>query len=116
MTIDQLADRLPAAGFIAGAIAWGISTELNYALAPKVCATHWPLVPAAALVLMLVGAGGAALSVRAWRKEQASPSPSRPEGGVSRKLLAGIGVLAGLLFTLIIAMQGLAAFFLSGCE
>jgi hypothetical protein len=35
---------------------------------------------------------------------------------VPHKLLAGIGILAGTLFIIIILLQGLASFFLSGCE
>ena len=39
------------------------------------------------------------------------PGPGRPEAGAPHKLLAGIGVL----FTIVIVMQGVAALFLSGC-
>ena len=41
------------------------------------------------------------------------PGPDRPEAGAPHKLLAGIGVLSGALFTTVI---GVAALFLSGCE
>lgn len=116
MQLKDIADKLPAAGFGLGAIAWGASTELNYALVPKVCATHWPMVPIAALVLALLGVFGFALSVMAWREDRPLPSPDRPDAGVPHKLLAGIGVLAGALFTTVVVMQGVASLFLSGCE
>jgi len=116
MRFKQLAEKLPAAGFGLGSLAWLASTEFNYALAPKQCVMHWPLVPLLALLLALVGAVGIWLSAIAWRKDRPLPSPDRPAAGVPTKLLAGIGVLAGALFTAIIVMQGIAGFFLSGCE
>ena len=116
MTLAEIAGKLPAAGFGLGALAWGTSTELNYALVPKVCGSHWPLIPLAAAILALIAALGFALSVMAWRQDRSLPSPDRPEAGVPHKLLAGIGALSGALFTTIILMQGVAALFLSGCE
>jgi hypothetical protein len=116
MRLSDVAERLPAAGFGFGALAWGTSTELNYALVPKVCVTHWPLIPATAFVLALIAVFGFALSIMAWRKDRPLPSPDRPAAGVPHKLLAGIGILAGALFITIILLQGLASFFLSGCE
>jgi hypothetical protein len=116
MQLKAIADKLPAAGFGIGAIAWATSTELNYALVPKVCVTHWPLIPFAAVALAVLAAFGLVLSAMAWRKDRPLPSPERPEAGVPHKLLAGIGILAGVLFTIIIIMQGLASLFLSGCE
>ena len=116
MRLADIAEKLPAAGFGLGALAWGTSTELNYALVPKICATHWPLIPIAALVLALLAAFGLALSAMALRRDRPQPSPDAPEGGVPHKLLAGIGVLAGTLFLAAIILQGVASLFLSGCE
>jgi hypothetical protein len=116
MRFGDIAQKLPAAGFGFGALAWAVSTELNYALVPKVCITHWPLIPLAALLLALIGAFGLVLSVEAWRQDRSLPSPDGSAAGVPHKLLAGIGILAGLLFTTVILLQGLASFFLSGCE
>jgi hypothetical protein len=116
MTLREIASKLPAVGYGLGALAWGTSTELNYALVPRVCGSHWPLIPLLAVVLALIAASGFALSVMAWRQDRPLPSPDRPEAGAPHKLLAGIGVLSGALFTTVIVMQGVAALFLSGCE
>jgi hypothetical protein len=115
MRFTKIAQKLPAAGFGFGAIAWATSTELNYALAPKVCVIHWPLVPVAAAILALIALGGAGTSGIALWSDRHLPRKA-VQGGVSHKMVASIGVLAGLLFAAIIVMQGLANFFLSGCE
>jgi hypothetical protein len=116
MKLSAIANRLPAAGFGLGAIAWGVSTQLNYALAPKVCLTHWPLVPVVSLLLALIGVAGLALSLAAWRADASGPSVNAPTGGRPHKLLAAIGVMAGALFTLIILLHGVAGLILGGCE
>jgi hypothetical protein len=116
MKLEEIADRLPAFGFGLGAIAWGASTQLNYALVPKNCLSHWPMIPIFAAMLALIAAGGAAVSAVALYRRRAQPSPDIPQGGVPHKLLASIGLLAGALFTVVILLQGVAGLFLSGCE
>lgn len=106
----------PAAGLFAGAIAWLISTQLNYALVAWVCSAgaRW-VTPAAATALMAVSLGGGLLSWRAWAN--AGPAPA-PDSSIAspRRLLAGIGVLSALLFALVIGLQGTAGLILQGCE
>ena len=116
MRVEDIADKLPAAGLAAGALAWATSTELNYALAPTVCIVRWPLIPVAAALLALIALAGIYLSAVAWRRDRAHPSTAPSEGGVQHKLLAGIGIGSGVLFTIIIILQGSANLFLSGCE
>ncbi|HVX81621.1 MAG TPA: hypothetical protein VHB23_09590 [Devosiaceae bacterium] len=116
MRPSDIPGKLPGAGLGLGALAWGASTELNYALAPRQCLTPWPMIPIFALILALIAAAGIWVSVEAWRQHRPLPSPDRPEAGVPEKLLAGIGVLAGVLFAVIILLQGTAGFFLNGCE
>jgi len=116
MRFAEIANRLPAFGFGLGAIAWGASTQLNYALAPWNCLVRWPMVTVFAWLLALVAAAGVAVSLLALRHKREEPSPDIPKGGVPHKLLAFIGVLAGLLFTVVIVLQGVAGLFLTGCE
>jgi hypothetical protein len=116
MTLRWLREGIPAAGLFAGAAAWLVSTQLNYALVPWVCATGMSWVtPALSAMLMGVGFAGGFLSWRAWG--DADPA-SVEESAVAhpRRFLAGIGVLSAALFVLVIASQGSAAFLLQGCE
>lgn len=107
---------VPSAGLFAGPAAWAISTELNYALAGWICASgmQW-VTPALAALLTALGIFGALLSWRAWTNLDAVPTA---DGTIPapRRLLAGIGVLSGVLFALVIATQGTAGFILQGCE
>lgn len=106
---------IPWAGLASGPAAWVVATPLHYALAPWVCA-HGPavlMVPAVALVLLLVALGGGLLSWRAWR---ATPAPAGEEGGRPHHFLAALGMLAAGLFALVIALQGAAGLVFDGCE
>lgn len=116
MKLGELAYRLPAAGLALGGLAWAASTEVNYALAPAACSLHWPLPGLVALILVVLGLAGVAVSALAWLSDRPQHSPDAAEGGVPHKLMAQIGVLAGVLFTVVILMQGLANLFLTGCE
>ena len=109
--------RAPWAGLWAGPGAWGVSTQLNYAITPWVCAHKIPLVPIFALVLAAVALGGAFLSWRAWNSPAADATEVR--AGIleaPRQLLAVVGALIGVLFALIILVHGAAGLVLNGCE
>jgi hypothetical protein len=111
-----LRDGIPAGGLSAGAAAWLVSTQLNYALVPWVCATGitWAT-PILSAVLMLVSLAGGFLSWLAWDNADVPPAK---ESAVAqpRRLLAGIGIMSAALFALVIVSQGSAAFVLQGCE
>ena len=66
--------------------------------------------------MALVAIAGALLSWGAWVPAVGIQSLEDVRGGRPRQLLAGIGVLSGVLFALVIVMQGAAALVLSGCE
>jgi hypothetical protein len=105
-----------SAGLFAGAAAWAVSTQLNYALVGWVCerGTIW-LTPALSAVLMAVSLGGGFVSWKAW--EAAGLAPARDGvAGTPLRFLAGIGIMSAVLFALVIATQGAAAFVLHGCE
>jgi hypothetical protein len=116
MIRQWLRDGMPAGGLFAGAAAWLVSTQLNYALVPWICATGMSWVtPFLSAILMLVSLAGGFLSWRAWGGADVTPAK---ESAVAqpRRLLAGIGILSAVLFALAIASQGSAAFVLQGCE
>jgi hypothetical protein len=103
----------PAAGLIAGPAAWAVSTQGGYAATAFVCATHasWLLFLTAAL-LASVSLGGAYISYATTPLLFTSGTAE----GRPRTFLAAIGVGTGVLFSLVIALQGVAAFTFTGCE
>jgi hypothetical protein len=107
---------LPSAGLISGPLAWGISTQLNYALAPFACGSPVPTIELVATALVLLSFAGALLSWRAWRRLRDGEDVNLPGSHSPHLMIAVIGVAAGLLFGLIVAMQGTAALFLDGCR
>jgi hypothetical protein len=101
---------LPLAGFFAGAAALGINTQLGYLLVAWACAHHAGFaIPLMALIFAAVCALGGYLS---WRS-LAFHSARAP---ASSRFLSSIGVLSAILFTLVIALQGIAGLVLTGCE
>lgn len=102
------------AGLAAGPGAWAVNLQGNYAAVPWICAHRVNFVPLVALVLALVAIAGALLSWRAWRV--ASTGDETGSGGAPAHLLAGISIMSGILFALVILTQGAAALVLNGCE
>lgn len=120
-----LSHGLPSAGILLSPAAWLANTQVNFALAAWSCAHRVQAVPAAALPLAALSLAGAALSWRALRRPAGAGRPESgsgavsldaPQGGRPHRLVAAIGVLTGLLFTLAIAVQGAAGLVFDGCE
>jgi hypothetical protein len=103
----QPARPRPTAGLFAGPAAWFLSTQVNYALTPWVCAHQVRIVPAVALALAAVSLAGGFLSWRAHRSAGASPA---------NRFLAAIGIMMALLFAAVILVQGAAGLVFHGCE
>jgi hypothetical protein len=104
----------PWAGLVAGPAAWAINTQLGYSLVPWICASQVNLVPPLAVALALVAAGGSFLS---WVScDWSEADRGSHAGGRPRQLLAGVGVLAGMLFAAVILTQGAAGLVFHGCE
>ena len=97
----------PSAGLFAGPAAWFLSTQVNYALTPWVCAHQIRIIPAVALALAALSLGGWFLSWRAYRAAGTGPAG---------RFLAAIGVAMALLFAAVILVQGAAGLVFHGCE
>ncbi|ESX06212.1 hypothetical protein X769_05640 [Mesorhizobium sp. LSJC268A00] len=100
-------------GLLSGPMAWAISTQLNYALVPWQCNRQVPVVLPVALVLAVLSLLGGALSWRAKRQGGAAFKPERTRS--TEQFVADLGMLAALLFALVIIMQGSAALILDVC-
>lgn len=109
------ASTFPWAGLVLGPAAWGLNTQLNYSLVPWTCGHQANLVAPVAAVLAIVAFAGAFVSWRAWREVPAQGSVDAPESHQPPRFLAGIGLTLGILFGLIIVMQGLASLIVSEC-
>jgi hypothetical protein len=101
------------AGLAAGPAAWAVDTQLNYALVPWACAHGRNVILVIAGVLAVVSLLGALVSWLAWRRHDGLHVPE--QDGHPWHLLSGIGVAAGLLFAIVIALQGVAAIMVSPC-
>jgi hypothetical protein len=102
--------RPPWAGLALGPGAWAISTQVNYTFAPWACSLHLNAVPYVALFLALLSLAGAGVSALTWFRTQPYDTDGR-----AHKLLAGVGVCSGVLFGLVILMQGAAAVIVDPC-
>jgi predicted lysophospholipase L1 biosynthesis ABC-type transport system permease subunit len=96
-------------GMIVGASAWGVSTQLNYALATMRCEEAMTLVPLIGLALAVVAGIGAFVSATSWRRghRETNPATLRFIGLVSAALAA--------LFAAAILLHA-AAGMIFGCE
>lgn len=101
------------AGVLAGPAAWITNTTLNFALVTDRCASGGTVVPLISAAMLAVALAGAALSWRAWRD---LPPDMAAQGGSPRHMLAVSGVFSGLLFALVILLQGAAGMVFHGCE
>jgi hypothetical protein len=107
---------IPSAGLFAGPVAWLLNTQINYALVPWVCAHGIQLVPFVTFGTALIGLAGGLLSWRAWQTSGPGPAIDDPSSAQPHRLTAGIGVLAAILFTAVILLQGAAGLVFQGCE
>jgi hypothetical protein len=108
-------EGLPSAGIFVSPAAWLLNTEINYALAPWICAHQFRLVPIVALVTALTSVAGGYLSWRAFQRFNIPQSDSS-EGSRPHRFTALVGMYIASLFTLVILVQGSAGFVFHGCE
>ena len=101
------------AGLLAGPSAWGVSTQLNYALVEWQCRSQLPVIPFAALVLVLLALTGGAVSWRAWQRGGASFKPERTLD--TERFVSMISILTAVLFAAVILLQGAASLILDEC-
>jgi hypothetical protein len=107
--------RLSWAGLLSGPLAWALSTQINYALAPWQCASRSFPVPWIALGLAVFALAGGVLSWRAARAASEA-APDLPRNAATEHFIASIGSLTAILFALVILLQGFAGLIFDGCE
>lgn len=96
---------LPA-GLSVGALMWAANTQLGEILPYPQCHTGTALL---ALVSLAMGLLSIAAALMSWRSR-------KPAEAAVDTFLARLGIMAGLLFALAIALQGAASLVFTGCE
>jgi hypothetical protein len=112
--MDLRSWAVPWAGLAFGPIAWALNTQINYSLVGWACSKGSNPVPAIAAALALISIVGAASSFGAWERNAVGKPGLAPDGR-PRYLLSGVGIASGVLFAIVIAMQGLAGLVLEPC-
>jgi hypothetical protein len=106
---------LASAGAWIGVLAWFTNTQLNYSLVPWECDTGVRITPWIALGLAVLALAGGATSFRSFRRRRQRLETSMPAAGTPFEMLAVVGMGASILFALIVALQGAAAFIVLRC-
>ena len=105
------------AGLALGAAAVAFNTQAGYSFVSANCPDARAIVLSTAIVSLAVVLIGGFLSAPAWFVVSAPPRiDEAPERAAPRAMLAGVGVLAALLFSLVIVLQGAAALIVQSCQ
>jgi uncharacterized membrane protein len=103
-TVSRL--NWPWIGIFGGAALWYGAHDLGFYFSDYNCRHTW-ILPTIHVLFFLACLICAGLSFRIWR---------RGDREAVRTWVAGIGVAAAFLFSLVILWQGIATFIYSGCE
>ncbi len=103
-------------GILGAPVVWLVRISAASALVPYACATGriWSVHASTVIALALSVAGGA-VAWRGWRRWERERDDGEGAGTRSH-LLAVSGVLLSATFTLAIAMEGLAPFYMGPCQ
>ncbi|MFE1599577.1 hypothetical protein [Methylobacterium sp. ID0610] len=106
---------LAPAGFVVGPVLWAVTTQLGLILPEATCGAPLRLPALAAFPAALLSLAASWLS---WRAARPGIAPrAEPSGYPAAFPFVGrAAALAGLVFAYALALQGLAALVLSGCE
>jgi hypothetical protein len=106
----------PWTGLVCGPVSWMLNTQVNYSLVEWSCAAGWNPVPGIAGFFIVISLAGAAISGFAWPRFDGPGIRIPEQDGHPHRLLCGIGVAAGVLFAIVIAMQGAAGLIVEACQ
>lgn len=103
------------AGLVSGPVAWGLSTQGNYALATPQCLSGIHPTPWIALLLAVMALAGGVLSFATHRQTAADPGSGERKPR-TEAFYAMLSIGMAVLFALVILLQGFAGMVFSGCE
>ena len=102
-------------GVLTGPVVWLINLQIQFVLAPWICALHWkPAALAITLAAALVIVAGGLLSWKQWRQLAQETGDAHPE--TRPPIMALAGVVLSLGFLLVVFAQAIPQFMLAGCE
>jgi hypothetical protein len=104
-------------GVLVPPIAFLFNLEVAYAIVPAACSARTVvLVHAVHLVSLALTIFGGVVALRTWRSSGAT-WPGGEGGRISRtQFMAGIGMLMGLMFAVVILAQWIPSFILDPCQ
>lgn len=104
-------------GILIGPIAWLISFEINFALAPWACVTQQKMaLYVVSLIALVISAFGGILAWREW-KQLGSEWPGEDGGAIPRsRVMALSGMLLSAMFCLVIIAQAVPELMLGACD
>lgn len=104
-------------GILIGPIAWLVSFEINFALAPWACVSQQKAaLYVVSLVALIISAGGGILAWREW-KQLGSEWPGQGGGAIPRsRIMALSGMVLSAMFCLVIIAQAIPELILGACE
>jgi hypothetical protein len=113
--MERLREGFPWAGLAASSTAWALSTQLNYVFATVHCNSSGWLRAGTVITCLLISVVGIVLSWPAWSRRNSDVLKEDVAGSHPRRMIAGISVLAAVLFAVTIAAQAVALMIL-GCK
>lgn len=102
-------------GLLTGPIVWLANLQIQFVLAPWICALHWkPAAMAVTLTAVLAIIAGGLHSWNQWRQLAQETGAARNDARPPVMALAGVVLNAG--FLLVVLAQAIPQFMLAGCE
>ncbi|MDB5512281.1 MAG: hypothetical protein JWR08_1764 [Enterovirga sp.] len=108
------ASLLPCAGLIVGCVTWAANMQLGQILPYLDCRSGLHLAALSSLVAACLTLGGSYLS---WRSTGRAPvAAGEAAYPASRRFVAAVCTLSGLIFAYALLLQVLSGILLTGCE
>jgi hypothetical protein len=105
-------------GLLIGPSAWALHMQLSYSLVLWVCKHgHGGILHMVSAFFLAMALGGVLLSTQCWQVANQQAGDAHIETAMARsRFMAALGIMANVLFALVIVAQGIASFMISPCQ
>jgi hypothetical protein len=104
-------------GILLPPFAWFLHQQLSYMLVPWACSTGRQFILYGVTLAMLLLAIGSGLTARqSWRRLGRDEPHEAGEVVARSRFMAIVGMLSGVMFSLVILARGIPSFILNACE
>jgi hypothetical protein len=100
-------------GLVSGPFSWMLNTQLNYSLVEWFCAAGWNAAPAIAAFFTVTSLVGSAIS---WFASSRAVIRIPEQDGHPHHFVRGVSIAAGILFAIVITLQGFAGLIVGACQ